>query len=687
MSHQEKTLKNLEDLGFSQIEAQIYLLLGKKGPQRAKEIVATLKINRQRLYEVLKELERKGLINSTLEHPAKFGAEPFKKVLDLFVKSKMEEALRIKEEKKNILEDWQLISFNEAVNNSPRFMVLEGRNYIYPRLKQMIEETQNELLLITNLPGLLRAEQYGLIKAAFQHIRKTKIAFKFLTEIDEHNAKSMSQLLEKTGAQGNFEGKSPHLGLNLCSRMLIKDSSEVVFFFNKTNDELAKDSDDICLWTNSSSIVKSFRLVFENLWHSSIDVQSRILEIEKGKQISNTFLINDASIAKAKFEEVIASTKKEIIIATSSSELIKTWRNISFIRDASKRGISVKILAPITREGIEAVIELSNYCQIRHVASAYLETAIVDGEHLFQFNAVPYGHNSGEGLTFENTAYSNERESVQKTKNVLDEIWRNAISPGIVSVENISKPFFLSEPPVGDNEYTVSRKDSPYQKMTMEVEEKIGATTEEYILNKILNPKKDVGVTQRYGSGGEVVIYLPSRLKLPNLIFSFKHCSKQSTFGNEDYMVVYEWIESQSGGAFVPSAIIGDNAESLKHLKEISFARTPAAENTIHVKKNQLQIQIHGNRLFVGWTVNITLPCSNLSIPPASMLFEGYGKIKSNILNFKLPSGVKTILEGNGLDAFVTFFLPNFKYAGPGTDGIFVRDFVMTTTYPSKLEK
>ena len=107
--------------------------------------------------------------------------------------------------------------------------------------------------------------------------------------------------------------------------------------------------------------------------------------------------------------------------------------------------------------------------------------------------------------------------------------------------------------------------------MAMEVEEKIGDITEEYVLNKILNPKKTKGMTQRYGSMANVVIYPPARLKLPKMIFSFNHCSKQSTFGNEDYMIVYQSLGSQKE-AFVPVAIIGDNAESLKHLKEISFA-------------------------------------------------------------------------------------------------------------------
>jgi hypothetical protein len=44
----------------------------------------------------------------------------------------------------------------------------------------------------------------------------------------------------------------------------------------------------------------------------------------------------------------------------------------------------------------------------------------------------------------------------------------------------------------------------------------------------------------------------------------------------------------------------------------------------------------------------------------------------------KAISGVKMTFEGNGYDAFVTFFHPKSKYAGPGTDGIIGRDEIAT---------
>jgi len=100
---QEKVLEALEGLGLEKLDAQVYVFLGRRGPQKAKEIVKALKISRQYVYEILKILKKKGLVSATLEHPARFSAMPFEQALDLFVKVKMEEAQRLRHDKAEIL--------------------------------------------------------------------------------------------------------------------------------------------------------------------------------------------------------------------------------------------------------------------------------------------------------------------------------------------------------------------------------------------------------------------------------------------------------------------------------------------------------------------------------------------------------------------------------------------------------
>jgi hypothetical protein len=74
--------------------------------------------------------------------------------------------------------------------------------------------------------------------------------------------------------------------------------------------------------------------------------------------------------------------------------------------------------------------------------------------------------------------------------------------------------------------------------------------------------------------------------------------------------------------------------------------------------------------------VSIPLFPSQYILPPACILFEGYGDVKTAAYTIIGPSGVGLTAKQNGFDAFVTFMHPSSKYSGPGTDGFFVRDFV-----------
>ncbi|HEX9863131.1 MAG TPA: helix-turn-helix domain-containing protein [Candidatus Bathyarchaeia archaeon] len=690
---QEKVLKTLENLGLTQPDAQIYIFLGKKGPQKAKDIAKFLRVPKQTLYRAIKNLQSKGLITATLEHPAKFSAVPFDRVLDLFVKAKTEEAHRIEQDKTSLLSDWQSIVIAETSEQSPRFTVIEGRNYIYPRLRQMIEDTKIQLSIVSTVQGLMRADQFGLLGTAFNHASKTNTKFRLLTELSQENLKAMKLLLEKMPKESGFEGRTPELGLKLISRMLIRDDAEAAFFVSQDTDRTAKEVDDVCLWTNSTTIVNSFKAVFEDLWHNSTGIEKRIAEIETGKPTTKTCVISDPEAAQRKCDYAMGTAKTEIIMVTSSAGLVEAWKNIALLKERAEKGVSVKIMAPITRDNWEAALRLSECAKVRHVPPSYSRTTVVDAEQLFQFKSVPSDRERlNEPSSFENAFYTNDLEYVVKTKSMLDEFWKHAVAPSAVTVGELTKPPMPVAAPVPDDEYTLSRKGSPYQKMVIDADEKPGAITEEYVLNKMINakriPVKDPlkDPTHLYSSNASAVIHPPSNFNLPDMLLAFFHCNKQSSFGAEDWFLVYLWLETPNGNAFVPVAIAGDNPKEVERRKSC-FAGTPASQNQRILKKNELQIQVHGNTLFAGWTVPIPLFPPQYTLPPGAVLFEGYGKLKPTVTNYTMPSGWTSISEVNGLEAFVTFFHPASKYAGPGTDGVISREMIMTVYPPHAKRK
>jgi hypothetical protein len=124
----------------------------------------------------------------------------------------------------------------------------------------------------------------------------------------------------------------------------------------------------------------------------------------------------------------------------------------------------------------------------------------------------------------------------------------------------------------------------------------------------------------------------------------------------------------------VPVAVLTNSAKAQAFWKR-HLAASPAGQNVQLVKENNLQIHVHGNTMFAGWTVPIPLFPSHYVLPPACMLIEGYGDVRTAAYTISGPAGAFTAKQ-NGFDAFVTFMHSSSNYSGPGTDGFFVRDFI-----------
>lgn len=93
----ERIIKILEGFGFERIEAEVYVYLAKKGPQKEMDLSDALKIRKRQLYFILKKLQAKGVVSVSPEHPAVFSALPFEKTLNRLVKANIEQAKAIRE--------------------------------------------------------------------------------------------------------------------------------------------------------------------------------------------------------------------------------------------------------------------------------------------------------------------------------------------------------------------------------------------------------------------------------------------------------------------------------------------------------------------------------------------------------------------------------------------------------------
>ena len=287
----------LKDFGLTNKEADVYIFLAKQEVLTGGEIAKQTKIARSLVYRILKSLQTKGLVEPTLESPTRFVAVPFEKALDLIIKTRQEEALRIERAKKDLLEDWKAISKAKPKTKYERFVVIEGNKKIYLKMLQMMKETKNQFLGILPVSGLARAEQTGVFDAAYNHPLKNRIRFQFVTDVNHQNVEAVKLFKPKLKAKVDLRAGNPQQEVTPFPRLVIRDTEEVMFFIRPEGEAATRRQDDVCVYTNCESLVQTFTGIFQSLWHSAGDLQVKIAEIETGKP-SKTALTLKKHIAK-----------------------------------------------------------------------------------------------------------------------------------------------------------------------------------------------------------------------------------------------------------------------------------------------------------------------------------------------------------------------------------------------------
>jgi sugar-specific transcriptional regulator TrmB len=680
----------LQNSGLTKREAEIYIIIARHGALTGSEVTKLMKKDKAQVFRSLKNLQAKNFVDSTLEFPTRYVVIPFERILERLLKTRQKEIDLIQDSKEELLKKMHEKQSSHSDDGLEKFVVVKGKKRIYSKLTQMLKKTKKQLSVATTISDLIYNDRMGFFDGAFNHPLRLQIKYRFLVDFSEQNLKAMNVFLERIGKDDfDFKVKNPELGLEIFPKLVAKDNEELLLFIRPLTNKI--DEDEVCLWTNCKTIVQTFTTVFEQLWKNSTEIQKLIHSIEADKLEANSLITENVKTIEEKYKRILRKAKKEIMIVVPAKSLESFWKSSPPLKEWKEQGVSVKIMATLTKENMEITRQLANFCEIRHVAVSKMGTTVVDDKYLFQFQKMANNQEKRRvTASLKSPFFTDEFEYVHKMKLVLDDLWCNAIPPAPFMLESlIQKPNTASNGFSNHSKECSARADSqshnsdnPYEKLNFPVDRKPRIITEQEILNGISSAKRNPVKTPSenkpvfYGKHAMAVIHPPDYLNLPKMVINVFHLNEKSSFGAEDRIIISLWLDTPKGKAFVPVAIV-QNRPILVNERKSLFADNPASTNLQIFKKEELQIQSHDNVLFVGWTRPIHLH-ENYTLPPSCLLFEGYGEVRTGVVRPTLPSGVTHTWEYNGLYAFVTFFHPSAKYSGPGTDGKLARELIIT---------
>jgi sugar-specific transcriptional regulator TrmB len=298
---EESVRQLLKNIGLPEKEIDVYLFLSRQGHLKCEEIASNMKKSRPQIYKILRNLESRSMLETTLQYPTLYGAISLERVLDLNIKEKKRDVFLLAQARKEILKHWGGFLKKGQINSAEKLIIIEGKNKIYPRILQMAENAKSEFLILNNGTELEKSFQADFNQVLLRlSKRKNFKVYALLSETSIGDIELAEVFRRNSGSDKGYWLYCRLLEpvLNCPMRFVVQDSKEAVFFTKFSGDPFCRYEG--CVWTNSSAVVSILRLLFERLWAGADSISALEILRKNGfsgkskKEISKWYTLGDS---------------------------------------------------------------------------------------------------------------------------------------------------------------------------------------------------------------------------------------------------------------------------------------------------------------------------------------------------------------------------------------------------------
>jgi predicted transcriptional regulator len=253
-----KRIKNaLIKFDLSKNEVRVYLFLARFGAQKAQRIAESLNVHRTEAYKILRRLERQGLVSCVFERPMKFVSVNFERALSNLIEEKRQRIHQMEQWKKELLLTWQSLPEPEKKKvRKETFQVLEGRRQLTVKATELLEETSVNLLMVLGDKDLLWLYNSPFFDDLGNITQKKSIDVRLMTNYSPTSTYVLDEV--------NFNGTDfAYKNLDESPCFIIGDDSQMLLLMKKGEERPNK---PYAMWTNHSTLLQSYSLLFELLW-------------------------------------------------------------------------------------------------------------------------------------------------------------------------------------------------------------------------------------------------------------------------------------------------------------------------------------------------------------------------------------------------------------------------------------
>ena len=270
----ENIEKTLLEFDLSRNEIKVYLSLARSGVQKARDISDSLSLHRTETYRILRDLEKRGLLSCIIDKPLKFTAVPFSDAYDILIKTKKLNIQLLELKKKDLVDLWSSIPKQKPdLEIKEIFQIFEGEEQLILKASEISEKTKKEICIVVPDKELIQLYHSGFTDI-LEKISKKKVKVLLIT-----NSSFKSRFITKKIGITNI--KYVPIQSDELPNFILSDNQELLFSIKTRDDHhdsgLRKKEEKISfLLTNYAAFIKSFILLFKNLWNQSSLLETKI---------------------------------------------------------------------------------------------------------------------------------------------------------------------------------------------------------------------------------------------------------------------------------------------------------------------------------------------------------------------------------------------------------------------------
>ncbi|MFL6394222.1 MAG: histidine kinase dimerization/phospho-acceptor domain-containing protein [Nitrososphaeraceae archaeon] len=270
---------------------------------------------------------------------------------------------------------------------------------------------------------ILEVRQY---KKLLSDVKAKGIQLRYITDIAKDNIHYCKELLKFAKEVRHLAGMRANFSVSETEYMAsasIQQQEE-----NQQQQQQQEQPIPQVIYSNAKDLVEQQKYVFESLWNKATPSDQRFREIEEGIDAEVFEVFNNGEKVGQIVLDLARSAEKEMLIHLPNDKSMVRLERLGVIDEiiqASRKGVVVKILCPLSKENthiVKKIYDNSTTTEILNGNKSPYGMYIVDGERFLRAEVKELqAENFSEAIG--RAVYSNSKRSVESFKSIFELFW------------------------------------------------------------------------------------------------------------------------------------------------------------------------------------------------------------------------------------------------------------------------